>query len=69
MQVEMVKLLGVELTDMHDRCATQLDNLKYEAESMKTALDEFLKNRPHQLAEARLMSSPIAPGPASRELH
>lgn len=66
MQVEMVKLLGVELTDMHDRCATQLDNLKYEAESMKTALDEFLKNRPHQLAEARLMSSPIAPGPASK---
>lgn len=66
MQVEMVKLLGVELTDMHDRCATQLDNLKYEAEGMKTALDEFIRRRPQQLAEARLMSSPITSGPISK---
>lgn len=66
MQVEMVKLLGVELTDMHDRCATQLDNLKYEAEGMKAALDDFLKKRPQQLAEARLMSSPITSAPISK---
>lgn len=66
MQVEMVKLLGVELTDMHDRCATQLDNLKYEADSMRAALNEFIKRRPQQLAEARLMSSPITSGHVSK---
>lgn len=51
---------------MHDRCATQLDNLKYEAEGMKAALDDFLKKRPQQLAEARLMSSPITSAPISK---
>ncbi|TNJ26835.1 Coiled-coil protein [Giardia muris] len=66
MKIEVVKMVGTELTQLRDQCNAQLENIHFEANALLSLLDRWSRDRPRNLAEARALKEVSFAPPSAR---